>query len=87
MLIVVGLVLLIKVLRREKQLLRGGMPSGHSAVAFAAWVAVAIITENTVVGWLVFLLAVLVAKSRIVNEVHSFWEVVAGSVLGALLTL
>jgi diacylglycerol kinase (ATP) len=84
---VVGIVLLVKVLRHEKFLLKGGMPSGHSAVAFAIWVVISFVTENSLVSILVFFMALLIAKSRMTGEVHSFWEVVAGSVLGALTAL
>jgi diacylglycerol kinase (ATP) len=63
------------------------MPSGHSAVAFAVWVAVTVLTANALVSILVFLLALLIAKSRVGNGIHTLWEVVAGSVLGALISL
>jgi len=86
-LLCVGLVLFIKVIRREKHLLKGGMPSGHSAVAFAVWMAVWLITSNALVGILVLLMAVLIARSRIAPGIHSLWEVTAGSFLGALVTL
>jgi diacylglycerol kinase (ATP) len=84
---VVGLVLLLKLLRHEKMLLRGGMPSGHSAVAFAVWAAVSMVTGNALVSILVLFLAVLVARSRMTGGVHDIWEVIAGSFLGALVTL
>ncbi len=83
----VGLVLLIKVVRREKELLRGGMPSGHSAVAFAVWMIVSLVTLDPLVSILVFMLAVLIAVSRMRTGVHSVWEVIAGGVLGALAAL
>jgi diacylglycerol kinase (ATP) len=87
LLVVVGIVILVKVMRREKFLLKGGMPSGHSAVAFAVWIVISLITMNALVSILVFLLAFLVAKSRMTNGVHSLWEVIAGSVLGMLTAL
>ncbi|MFH1665467.1 MAG: diacylglycerol kinase [Candidatus Omnitrophota bacterium] len=87
LLIVVGLVLLIKVLRKEKYLLKGGMPSGHSAVVFAVWVVVSMISSNALISLLVFFMAVLVAKSRMTGGVHTFGQVLAGSILGVLVTL
>jgi len=87
LLIVIGLVLFIKVARKEKSLLRGGMPSGHSASAFAVWVVVSFVTGNTLVCLLVFFLAVFVARSRMANGIHTLWQVVAGSVLGTLVAL
>lgn len=87
LLVSIGCVLLIKVLRKEKDLLRGGMPSGHSAVAFAIWMIVSLVSLNALVSILVFLMAVAIARSRMAGGIHSVWEVVAGSVLGALAAL
>ncbi len=87
LLVVIGLVLLVKVIRKEESLLRGGMPSGHSAVAFSVWTAVSLLTQNALASILVLLLAVLVAKSRLSNGIHNLWEVIAGSSLGILSTL
>jgi diacylglycerol kinase (ATP) len=87
LLVVIGLVLFIKVARREESLLRGGMPSGHAAVAFAIWTMVSLITGNALVSLLVFFLAVLIAKSRMAGKIHTLWQVVAGSILGALAAL
>jgi diacylglycerol kinase (ATP) len=87
LLAVTGLVLLIKILRKEAFLLKGGMPSGHSAVAFSVWVAVSMVTSDVLVSVLVFLLAVLVARGRLSNGIHNLWEVLAGGALGTLVTL
>jgi len=67
--------------------LRGGMPSGHSAIAFSAWVAVTYITESFIASLLSFLLSVLIAQSRIAVKAHTPLEVIAGAVLGSGLTL
>jgi diacylglycerol kinase (ATP) len=83
--IVVGIVLVIKILRREKELLRGGLPSGHSAVAFAIWTAVALLTGSPLVVVLTFFLALMIAKSR--RGVHTLAEVILGSILGILVVL
>ncbi len=87
LIVCVGLVILIKVLGGAKHLLRGGMPSGHSAVAFAVWMAIWMLTSNPLISILVFLMALLIARSRMANGIHSLWEVLAGSALGALTTL
>ncbi|MBU1084139.1 MAG: diacylglycerol kinase [Candidatus Omnitrophota bacterium] len=79
---VVGIVLMVKILRKEKNLLRGGMPSGHSAVAFAIWAVISLFTENTLVSMLVFLLALLIAKSRMTGRIHTLSQVVLGGILG-----
>jgi len=87
LLAVIGLVLLIKIIRKEDHLLSGGMPSGHSATAFAVWVVVSVVTENILVCLLVFFMAFLIARSRMVTKVHTLPQVIVGSVLGALVTL
>ena len=67
--------------------LRGGMPSGHAAVAFSIVIGVAFLSSNTLVFTLTFILAVLVVQSRIEAGIHDFKQIVVGSLLGALITL
>ena len=71
--------------------LRGGLPSGHAAVAFGGWMAVTQVVGDSqhwfLITSLTFLMAVLVAQTRIESGVHSFLEVVYGGVLGALAVL
>jgi diacylglycerol kinase (ATP) len=71
--------------------LRGGLPSGHAAVGFAGWMAVTYIVGDSthwfLVSSLTFIMALLVAQTRIEAGIHSFLEVVSGGVLGALTTL
>lgn len=66
--------------------LSGGMPSGHSALAFSLWVSVTYITENFMTSFFCLLLAVAVAQSRIAIRVHTPAEVIVGAVLGSVLT-
>ena len=84
--IVLILVVITKVYFGKGHPLRGGMPSGHAALAFSVWVAITYITENTLVSGLCLVLALLIAQSRIVRKIHSKWEVVSGSLIGALVT-
>ena len=70
--------------------LRGGLPSGHSAVAFAGWMAATYIIGDShrfLVSSLTFIMALLVAHTRIESGVHSSLEVLYGGALGALVTL
>src|SRR5208283_187095 len=67
--------------------LRGGMPSGHAAMAFSAWVAISYSTESFAASLLSLALAVLIAQSRVTVRAHSSLEVIAGAVLGAGITL
>jgi len=66
--------------------LKGGMPSGHAAVAFSIWTIIAFLTNNSIVIILSFVMAALIARHRVKDAVHTVWEVVAGAILGVLLT-
>jgi diacylglycerol kinase (ATP) len=70
--------------------LRGGLPSGHAAVAFAAWIAATYVAgahHRFLVSTLAFVMAMLVAQTRVETGVHSSAEVALGGLLGALTTL
>jgi diacylglycerol kinase (ATP) len=70
--------------------LRGGLPSGHAALAFAGWMAATYVVgapHRFVISSLTFLMAVLVAQTRVESGVHSVPEVAYGGLLGALVTL
>jgi diacylglycerol kinase (ATP) len=70
--------------------LRGGIPSGHSALAFAGWMAATYVVAGQhrfVISSLTFIMALLVAQTRVESGVHSTAEVFYGGLLGALVTL
>jgi diacylglycerol kinase (ATP) len=70
--------------------LRGGLPSGHAAIAFAGWMAATLIIGDShrfLISSLTFLMALLVAQTRVESGIHSALEVTYGGVLGALVTL
>ncbi|MCL5023188.1 MAG: diacylglycerol kinase [Nitrospirae bacterium] len=66
--------------------LRGGMPSGHSALAFSIWVVVVFTSGSFVASALCFVLAAAIAASRVTSKIHTVGEVLLGGVMGALLT-
>ena len=66
--------------------LRGGMPSGHSALAFSIWVSVTYLTGNFLVSLLCFILSVWIAISRVSVKAHNYWEVILGALMGAAAT-
>lgn len=66
--------------------LSGGLPSGHAALSFSVWVSVTYITGSFLASLLCFILAVIIAQSRIATRVHSAWEVVFGGLVGVSLT-
>jgi diacylglycerol kinase (ATP) len=70
--------------------LRGGLPSGHAAVAFAGWMAATYVASDThrfLISSLTFVMALLVAQTRIESGIHSRLEVLYGGAVGALVTL
>jgi diacylglycerol kinase (ATP) len=70
--------------------LRGGLPSGHAALAFAGWIAVTYLVGDEhrfVVSTLALIMALLVAQTRVESGVHSTLEVIYGGALGVLVTL
>jgi diacylglycerol kinase (ATP) len=86
----IGVVLLVvagKASFGKGQVLRGGMPSGHSAVAFSVATAVTFLSGNFLIMMLTLLLAIMVAQSRLVFRIHTVREVLVGAALGVLFTV
>jgi diacylglycerol kinase (ATP) len=69
--------------------LRGGFPSGHAAIAFAGWMAITLLVEEQqfLVSSVAFVLALLVAQTRVESGIHSAIEVFWGALLGSLTAL
>jgi len=89
--VVIVLVIATKAISGRGTPLRGGLPSGHSAVAFAGWMAATyVLTDHEhrfLISTLTFIMALLVAQTRVESGVHSALEVAYGGLLGALVTL
>ena len=85
--IVIILVIILKALIGKGEPLRGGMPSGHAGVACSVATSVAFAAPALPVLALAWLLALLVAQSRVLLGVHTFSEVLAGGLLGTGVTL
>ncbi len=66
--------------------MHGGLPSGHSAMAFAICTATAFISQNVLLTLLIFILAFILGQSRVSSGVHSWWEVFVGALLGIFVT-
>lgn len=89
--VVILAVLVTKAITGRGTPLRGGLPSGHAALAFAGWMAVTLVLKGSphqfLVSTLALIMALLVAQTRVEAGVHSTLEVAYGSALGALITL
>lgn len=87
LLTILALVVISKILLHSGTPLRGGMPSGHSAVAFSIWTIMAFTYPNSLSIFLVFILAFLVSRSRVKGGVHSTLEAFMGALLGIAVTV
>jgi diacylglycerol kinase (ATP) len=84
--VVLILVVITKAFFGKGEPLRGGMPSGHAAVSFSIWIAVTMISESFMPSMLVFIMAILIAQSRVSVGVHRPVEVLVGALLGISVT-
>ncbi|HAM49476.1 MAG TPA: diacylglycerol kinase [Nitrospiraceae bacterium] len=64
----------------------GGMPSGHAALAFSAWVAITYLAGSIIVSAITFVLAAAVARNRVTSGIHTTTEVILGGLLGMFVT-
>jgi diacylglycerol kinase (ATP) len=89
--VVILAVIVTKAITGRGTPLRGGLPSGHAALAFAGWMAVTLVLKDSnhqfLVSSLALIMALLVAQTRVESGVHSTLEVAYGAALGALVTL
>ena len=86
-LLLTGLMVLIgKAITKKGTYMKGGWPSGHTAVAASFATAITFITESTGAAVLAGTIALLVAQSRVEGRIHTVPQVVAGGVLGTLIT-
>ncbi len=80
------LVPLAKIRVGHGTLLRGGAVSGHSAVAFFFAAAIAVSANyDYIVSTLAFVLAILVAQSRVEGRIHTLREVLWGAAVALTL--
>jgi diacylglycerol kinase (ATP) len=86
LILVLIVVVLMKAYLGAGHPLSGGMPSGHTALAFSVWTSVTFATENVVASGLCLFLAVLIAKSRISCGIHRPAEVAVGALVGSAIT-
>ncbi len=79
-------VLVLKAIYREGTWLRGGWPSGHTALATAAATAIGYATESASALVLGLFIAALVAQSRVESDAHTIPQVFLGAVVGVLIS-
>ncbi|EIA21815.1 Diacylglycerol kinase/PAP2 family protein, partial [Candidatus Arthromitus sp. SFB-1] len=86
LLMVVIFTVIAKAIYGEGTPLRGGMPSGHSTISFSIATIISFITNEPIIVGLSFIMAIIVAQSRVDTGVHSLNEVIVGAILGIGLT-
>jgi diacylglycerol kinase (ATP) len=79
-------VILLKAYFGKGHPLSGGLPSGHAALAFSVCVSVIYITHDFMASILSFMLALMIAVSRVTSGIHRWIEVVLGAAIGAGIT-
>jgi diacylglycerol kinase (ATP) len=92
---VIALVLTVLIVIATKALtgrgtaLRGGLPSGHAALAFGGWTAITFIADDNrvVISFVGLIMALLVAQTRVESGIHTTSEVVLGAVTGTLVSM
>lgn len=91
LIVTIMVVIATKALTHRGTPLRGGLPSGHAAIAFACWMALTLLVTGVEHRFLIssigLLMAVLVAQTRIEAGFHSALEVTYGAMIGTLVTL
>ncbi|MCS7243604.1 MAG: diacylglycerol kinase [Candidatus Calescibacterium sp.] len=71
----------------KKANVQGGVISVHSALAFSTFTFIVIHNWQDYVSWfMAFVLAVLVAQSRLEAKIHSLSEIVNGAIFGVVVT-
>lgn len=86
-LLVVIITIIIKTLTHTGTPFKGGVVSGHTALAFTLATVITFLSENILIATLSFFISILVGQSRIEGQIHSFFQVINGALLGILLTV
>lgn len=82
----VVLVIGIKSFFRKGTPLRGGIPSGHSALGGALFTGIFFLTDDVRIFYLSLFLLILVLQSRVEGKIHTVLETIIGAVLGMGIT-
>lgn len=87
LLLVMITVIFVKFRTGSDSYFRGGFPSGHVALAFSMLTFIIMESSNPIVVLMASLIALLVAQSRYEARIHNLFQIIAGGLLGSLMTL
>lgn len=80
------LVTMWKVTGRKGKLWKGGVVSAHTALGFFLCTTILFLSKNFIAAVMAFILALLVAQSRVEARIHTLREVITGALLATVLT-
>jgi len=89
----VGFVLLATLVTMSKlgagkgKLWKGGVVSAHTALGFFLCLAILYVSRNIAAALLAFVMAVIIAQSRVEAKIHTVREVVAGALLAVVISV
>ncbi|MBP7901267.1 MAG: diacylglycerol kinase [Spirochaetes bacterium] len=86
MMIVTLSVIMIKSYFGKGTPLRGGMPSGHSALSFSVIVSAIYTFDSIILIGIIAFAGLLISISRIIQKIHTPLEVFAGIMTGSIIT-
>ncbi|TMJ98269.1 MAG: phosphatase PAP2 family protein [Actinobacteria bacterium] len=89
LILIIILVIASKAITGRGTPLRGGLPSGHAALAFGCWMAITFITpqHRLLVSTVALIMALLVAQTRLESGIHTAAEVALGAIIGTLVSM
>jgi diacylglycerol kinase (ATP) len=76
-----------KVAGGKGKLWKGGIVSGHAALGFFLATTILFVPSKIAIGVMAYLLALLVAQSRVEGGIHTLGEVVTGGLVATGLAL
>lgn len=79
-------VIMLKAFLGKVHPLKGGCPSGHTAVAFSIWISITYISSNIFVLVISLIITLFIAFSRLFLNTHSILDIFVGAILGILTT-
>lgn len=82
-----AMVTMWKVAGGKGKLWKGGIVSGHSAIGFFLATTILFVHNKLAVGVMAYLMAILIAQSRVEGGIHTLREVVTGGLLATGLAL
>lgn len=84
--LLVTLVTMAKVWGRKGKLWKGGVVSAHTALGFFLCVTILFLSKNFAAAAMAFVMALLIAQSRVEARIHTLREVVTGALLAIIVT-